>query len=391
MVPLSDETLRGYSLGNSTLTGEYLPNWRALVAAGSDATTPLSAVEYRLLSPIVPVRHRQFTQWNGVGTVYPGFFDDDGEFVRAYTPEDSQLSSAQNLTKRKLAKHLSSKWKGLTFLGELRESLKMIRNPAESLRGLVMDYYKSMASKHNRALKRGRKSYNDFTKTIADSWLEHSFGWAPLIGDVSSGYDAFRAAAARTPYETFKFNAKAEGKLRSYTFVSGSGHFNWRDEVSVRDSSTCRISGAIRNSLDLSCRLVEEFGLWPAEVVPTAWELVPWSFLVDYFTNVGDVLDSWATFRRVNLAWCCQTDRQMAVTRTRRVVYTNNPASIKFVYSYPGSSDVLYKSVNRYKLTSLTPPSFEFKVKLSGVKLFNIASLLEGQRQDVRRAYLRKH
>jgi hypothetical protein len=37
------------------------------------------------------------------------------------------------------------------------------------------------------------------------------------------------------------------------------------------------------------------FGFTPSEFIPTAWELLPWSFLIDYFTNIGDILSSAVT------------------------------------------------------------------------------------------------
>jgi hypothetical protein len=32
------------------------------------------------------------------------------------------------------------------------------------------------------------------------------------------------------------------------------------------------------------------------------WELTPWSWLADYFTNIGDVLENWEKSRAISLA-----------------------------------------------------------------------------------------
>jgi hypothetical protein len=43
-------------------------------------------------------------------------------------------------------------------------------------------------------------------------------------------------------------------------------------------------------------------GILPERFLPTVWELIPYSFVVDYFVNVGDIVASYA-FQRNNIVW----------------------------------------------------------------------------------------
>lgn len=116
--------------------------------------------------------------------------------------------------------------------------------------------------------------------------LEYSFGWAPLVGDIVSAC-AVLGKGIPPPY------VKATQKV-AYTNNTG-----WRDLGAVQRRETC--TGFIQWSLrayiritDPDALLVNELGL--ANPMSVAWELTPWSFVVDYFVNVSTYLGSVTDF-----------------------------------------------------------------------------------------------
>lgn len=109
-------------------------------------------------------------------------------------------------------------------------------------------------------------------KAFADAFLEYSFGWAPLVGDVSN---AMKTLTAGLP--TFRVSG-AGTVSRSY---SASG-----DTVLWTSGHT--IHARVRG-FDPNFALANQLGLVNPAFV--AWELAPFSFVVDYFVNVGEYLN----------------------------------------------------------------------------------------------------
>nr|QDH89358.1 MAG: hypothetical protein H3BulkLitter172403_000004 [Leviviridae sp.] len=83
-------------------------------------------------------------------------------------------------------------------------------------------------------------------------------------------------------------------------------------------------------------RLVELSGLSLERIVPTLWELTPYSFLADYFLNIGNILD--AAFTSLDgVVWSNNTTIQTTVLRLtgswRVRVNTANPRYINEHFS----------------------------------------------------------
>jgi hypothetical protein len=106
------------------------------------------------------------------------------------------------------------------------------------------------------------------------------------------------------------------------------------------------------------------------------YNLIPYSFLVDYFTNIGDILAA-SCFGRVNLSWGCRTKRGERMVSGQTRVFSS---SLSIVGS--GSSSGLftdsYTSFERNPVNYVTVGVSDFHFRVPGfdsLKWANIAGL----------------
>lgn len=112
-------------------------------------------------------------------------------------------------------------------------------------------------------------------------WLELHFGWVPLVEDVHAALDSLN----RDPnLLAIKAGAQIE---TSTTTHQGSGVF--RGTTVYKTSTGCVMRAHVRIFSSNSSLLADSGLMNPMAIL---WEAVPFSFVVDWFTNVGQVLSS---------------------------------------------------------------------------------------------------
>lgn len=116
----------------------------------------------------------------------------------------------------------------------------------------------------------------DGPKAVANLWLEYHFGWEPLVQDI---YQAVQVLSSNPP----PIRVKATGKYSAQV----AGDYHNRNRVYT---ARALVSANVFVS-NPNLALANQLGIInPATV---AWELVPFSFVVDWFIPVGRLLDSW--------------------------------------------------------------------------------------------------
>jgi hypothetical protein len=227
-----------------------------------------------------------------------------GEYAHQYvrnfiSPPPGPPSMPSDLVQIAKAKFMSdvseqlSPFKGLTFLGELKDTLRMIRRPASAFRDGFSSYLKRAHRTRSRI--RDVKTANQM---IAGSWLEYVYGWRPLMGDVESAVDAYAQYNAKA--ETARVYGKAERRWNDSAGVFGENFPSYNYKIVTIKSwyyAKCVYKGVIRlpiEGIDIESadNLKRLSGFKLEEFIPTVWELVPYSFVVDYFSNVGGILNS---------------------------------------------------------------------------------------------------
>lgn len=121
--------------------------------------------------------------------------------------------------------------------------------------------------------------------------LEYSFGWAPLVGDLASAVEVF-GKGIPPPY--VKAGHKYAYKISTGWVDLGAVLRNDARQISLQWTLRAKIRVTNPNAL-----LLNELGL--ANPATVLWEVVPWSFVVDYFVNVSDFLGSFTDFLGLEL------------------------------------------------------------------------------------------
>lgn len=185
----------------------------------------------------------------------------------------------------KAVNRLVSKVRGHDFnaavnIGEAKESIRMIGDTARALassvlklkRGDVTGSLRSLGLKPKTAVVRDVQGR--LRNGLSSAWLGMTYGWLPLLGAVEDACEALANGYYRRRKIVFKASVKGQGGSIASNTVGVLEHgkrFKWI--VDEKQFST-----------------LEEFGFVSPELV--AWELLPFSFVGDWFIPVGSWLEA---------------------------------------------------------------------------------------------------
>jgi hypothetical protein len=369
------------------LDGYKNPKWRDQVRAGQGATTTMLAFSQTVASyPMVAFsnvssqagdpRNYAVYRWQG----YPLYASPSSTTLPA-----GVQSAVRNRALRKFldrAIEARNSIQGGQNLGEWKELLHAVTNPLGALREFTLSHL-GHTKRRVRGLKKNSKK---LTKVLADSYLEFTFGWNPLSADIANAL-----VGLQTRMQSF-----------DRTVVHGSAQQRWEGDVQrnqiFQTYSSCtvyqnvqsygtyqyRYEAAIRTgAVDGVKSRMQVLGLLPERFFPTLWELIPYSFVSDYFVNIGDIINALA-FQRSEIIWGQTTSRDIRVRE-----YTDAMSEFKptagFLASYRlnglsasgGRARIQAKTVERASIDqdSLLP-DLEFHLPVSKKPWINMAALL---------------
>lgn len=117
-------------------------------------------------------------------------------------------------------------------------------------------------------------------KTLADYWLQWQYGWKPLIVDLRNAYDAVGSA-----FENYDMLLHSKSGVQFEANNSTSGEYN--ESHTTTERCLTRIDARV-NATRL--RAASQLGL--VNPLTIAWELTPFSFLLDWAMPIGNVLEA---------------------------------------------------------------------------------------------------
>jgi hypothetical protein len=364
----------------NSLTGVTLPNWRKLVEEGKSATTPMSAEKI-----VIDSTPASYSTWYSVvagskNPDYQRYIDSEWSLdlqlpvISVDSVDTKALNDAQTKWNAKIYDVMTS-FQGGVFLVELRQTLEMLHHPGKGLRVGLSHFLLS--------LKKGRRGLTQaqVLRYLSESWLEFVFGVMPLLNDIKDASSYLKTHEEKLKRELVRVRSNS-GDLWGATArthnVQGPPYNAMAWDVISKRGASASYSGAIKSeAFSAVTKVLDQTGFSPRSWLPTLYEVIPWSFVIDYFSNIGVIIESW-TNQSLSLAWGSVTTKQFAVRTANSVVFDETPGSAATVWSIshsPGFYNSQRTKVNRSVVNSIPVPDIQYRIPGFDLKWLNLAAL----------------
>lgn len=163
------------------------------------------------------------------------------------------------------------------FLGEGREALKMI---AQNATKIYKAYKAARKGNFASAAYHLTGDPKSLRKGVANNWLELQYGWLPLLKDVKGGAEFLSHHFTTPPVFRVAVTKKVEslspcipGNPTAYEYVLNKKVCRGRILAILKEKDVVALSGL-------------------QDPLSVAWELLPYSFVIDWFIPIGNYLQA---------------------------------------------------------------------------------------------------
>lgn len=178
-------------------------------------------------------------------------------------------------------------------LAERKQAVSMMASRATQMYSFVRALRKFRFAEAAKILgvtseRRKRLNLRRESKAFANNYLEFHFGWSPLISDIGNVVNLLQGEIA-------PLQIVGRGRYSAVNRVSTtSGWPYYNTDLYTHDLKAKSVVQAQVEITNPNLYLANKLGFTnPATV---AWELVPFSFVVDWFVNVSDFLEQFSEF-----------------------------------------------------------------------------------------------
>jgi hypothetical protein len=241
-------------------------------------------------------------------------------------------------------------WDAGTFLAELHKTIRMVRNLIPRLAKILSEF---------RDIFLRRSAGNNIPSDLLQSWLEGRYGWRILMYDYQDAREAVE-----------KLNEKQRTRVKQRIGET----ISWTDDLTRIGSYT----SSTQTYNDLRTIEVSVRGSIVADFIPdifitnpglTLWEIIPYSFVLDWVYNVGAALEAIA-FLTVNSQYTASKSFQLTGTRVGELSLTWNAG---WSGSYQMTCNQEYQYIWRDPTAISISPQFDNRIDL--LKAFDLVAL----------------
>ena len=253
------------------------------------------------------------------------------------------------------AKLYSRGWDAGTFLAELRKTVQLVHSAFSRFSKLMREF-----DEWFKKIKRLKP--DAVASSLLQQWLEARYGWRLLLYDIR---------------DINNFIKNFDEKQRDRNKERVGALFTFEDDLSKYFPSGIvdrYLTDTREVEINVRGRIIADFT--PSRLilnpVTTGWEVVPYSFVIDWFFGIGTALEA-MSFLTLNDKYTACWSYSMNVTRTSSLEAAWAPG-------YEGSStqtvDQIYEVIRREPITVPLLPAWDNKLDIP--KYIDILGLIDG-------------
>jgi hypothetical protein len=217
--------------------------------------------------------------WDKNDTTYGGFM-----YLASAEPHRSDASLQNETVLKALVKVADAKTNLAVMFAEKAKVSNLILETANRV-------YRAMLAFRRGRLKEVARILNINPKNVHKTWLEYKYGWMPLLMDVKNSAEFFAQQHVGRPIR-FSVSSRTDNPVDFWETKPGFNRMGFQSNLETISYSTVQLK---RCRVKIWCEIsnphlsqLQQLGVTnPALVV---WELVPYSFVFDWFISVGDWL-----------------------------------------------------------------------------------------------------
>lgn len=263
---------------------------------------------------------------------------------------------------------------------ELRDSFKFLTTSALDLARSLLEARKT----HGRSV----------LKFASEAWLQWSFALSPTFNDIKSIAAVIDEILKEPKPQMYQESGKAKKAWMSYTrqnyaakFGNGNVTARCHHKLSYKFDAGFKFLTQSSNNYSYAA----SFGLDPVSVIPAVYALTPWTWLLDYFTTMGEYLEDQYVARLYDTTYCSLSKRY-----TCDIIYNVDPVRksgyVRSSYVTGSPTECRFIDIRRTMYSSVPGRILRFKsldeIGSNGAKkLSNLVAILASDLEYFRKPF----
>lgn len=260
-------------------------------------------------------------------------------------------------------------------------SLPALAESEESIRSLIS--ITKRLYRITKALRRFdvKRLYKELSlKQLADRWMEARYSLRPLAYDMSNCSKALAFKKPKHPFRQTYRSGYTETEEASWEVLASQRVGYWKLYANATTTRTITAKAGVLAAIEeITNSMV--WGL--TRPVEALWELVPFSFVADWFLNIGKTIASWTpkVGFQVLASWVVVTDTTSQTRRITRWEDVYNAPSTQWwrQLSFHGGMNDIH-TVLKYRTVNPSRPVLpSLNVRLDAAKLLDLVIMTKQQ------------